>query len=278
MFWIVMLFTSLLSYAQSPTLADAQKAYLASNWVEAAQFFDTVCPQLEEAKKAECHLWTLLSLSQTGRVEDFSKAIKKLDSLIQVTSPRDPIYTDLYMTKAQFELYLNKFNLSVASLKHAVETSKASQYPVLLKVCQAIEKAYPKPEVQEICAQLRAPNSTANASSSFEMPLLSSSTSISSSSSSSSLSSSSSSSLSSGSNKNGWVLQLGAFSLKENASLLADNLKKRNISSQIREKHISERTLYLVQSKAFESEEAANEYGEKVFTPLNMEFRALKSE
>lgn len=266
MFWIVMLFTSLLSYAQSPTLADAQKAYLSSNWVEAAQFFDTVCPQLEEAKKAECHLWTLLSLSQTGRVEDFSKAIKKLDSLIQVTSPRDPIYTDLYMTKAQFELYLNKFNLSVASLKHAVETSKASQYPVLLKVCQAVEKAYPKPEVQEICAQLRAPNSTANASSSFEMPLLSSSTPISSSSSSSSFSA------------NGWVLQLGAFSLKENASLLADNLKKRNISSQIREKHISERTLYLVQSKAFESEDAANEYGEKVFTPLNMEFRALKSE
>lgn len=262
MFWIMILFASIFSFAQSPTLADAQKAYLSANWVEAAQFFDAVCPQLEDKKKPECHLWTLLSLSQTGRVEDFSKAIKKLDSLIQVTSPSDPIYTDLYMTKAQFELYLNKFNLSVASLKHAVETSKASQYPVLLKVCQAVEKAYPKPEVQEICNQLKDPSSTAKVSSSFEIATVSSSTPT----------SSSSSILTE------WTLQLGAFSLKENASLLAENLKKRNVPSQIREKKISEKTLYLVQSKRFESEEAALEYGEKTFIPLNMEFRALKWE
>jgi hypothetical protein len=55
-------------------------------------------------------------------------------------------------------------------------------------------------------------------------------------------------------------------------------LKKRKISTQIKEKIISEKTLYLVQTLPFTSESEAIEYGKKIFTPLNMEFRALKWE
>lgn len=277
MFRFILLFSIALSYAQTITLADAQKAYLSANWAEAAKLFSTVCPQLEKGKQPECVLWTILSLSQTGRMEDFSTAIKKLDSLIQTSSPQDPIYTDLYMTKAQFELYLNKYDLSVISLRHAIETSRVSQHPVLLKVCSAIEKAYRKPEVQALCLKLQPKNDTLTSiSSSF---IASSSSTITARSSSTILPSSSSlTQQNTISNKKKWVLQLGAFSQKENAALLVDNLKKRKISTQIKEKIISEKTLYLVQTLPFTSESEAIEYGKKFFTPLNMEFRALKWE
>lgn len=265
MFRILLLFVITLSYAQTVSLADAQKAYLSANWSEAAKLFNTVCPQLDKDKQSECVLWTILSLSQTGKMEDFSSAIKKLDSLIQVSSPQEAIYTDLYMTKAQFELYLNKLDLSVISLKHAIETSRPSQHAVLLKVCSAIEKAYNKPEVKELCLKLQPSDEVHTTLSS------------------SVIGSSSSNVVTNVPSKDvpsmeEWVLQLGAFSQKKNALLLVNNLKKRNISTQIREKIVSEKTLYLVQSKPFNSESEAIDYGKKIFTPLNMEFRALKWE
>jgi len=265
MFRILLLFIITLSYAQTVSLADAQKAYLSANWSEAAKLFNSACPQLDKSKQPECVLWNILSLSQTGKMEDFSNAIKKLDSLIQVTSPQEPIYTDLYMTKAQFELYLNKLDLSVISLRHAIETSQPSQHAVLLKVCSAIEKAYNKTEVKELCLKLQ-PSNEVNTTFSSSV-----------------IASSSSNIVANVPSKDvpsmeEWVLQLGAFSQKENALLLVNNLKKRNISAQIKEKIVSEKTLYLVQSKPFNSESEAIDYGKKFFTPLNMEFRALKWE
>jgi hypothetical protein len=276
MFRILLLFVITLSYAQTVSLADAQKAYLSANWSEAAKLFNTVCPQLDKDKQSECVLWTILSLSQTGKMEDFSSAIKKLDSLIQVSSPQEAIYTDLYMTKAQFELYLNKLDLSVISLKHAIETSRPSQHAVLLKVCSAIEKAYNKPEVKELCLKLQPSDEVHTTLSSSVIGSSSSNVPRSSSSSSSNV-------VTNVPSKDvpsmeEWILQLGAFSQKENALLLINNLKKRNISTQIREKIVSEKTLYLVQSKPFNSESEAIDYGKKFFTPLNMEFRALKWE
>lgn len=281
MFRILLLFIITLSYAQTVSLADAQKAYLSGNWSDAAKLFNNVCPQLDKSKQSECVLWTILSLSQTGKMEDFSSAIKKLDSLIHVSSPQEPIYTDLYMTKAQFELYLNKLDLSVISLRHAIETSRPSQHAVLLKVCSAIEKAYNKPEVKELCLKLQPSDEVHTTLSSSAIGC--SSSNVVPSSSSSIIPSSSSNAVASAPSKSvpsmeEWVLQLGAFSQKENALLLVNNLKKRNISAQIREKKISEKTLYLVQSKPFISESEAIDYGKKIFTPLNMEFRALKWE
>ena len=54
MFRFILLFSIALSYAQTITLADAQKAYLSANWAEAAKLFSTVCPQLEKGKQPEC--------------------------------------------------------------------------------------------------------------------------------------------------------------------------------------------------------------------------------
>ena len=73
------------SFAQ--TKADAQKAYVAGKWQEAATAYEAACPKEPDSLKTECLLWNVLALSQTGNAKDFSKAGKRLDSLIQKTSP-----------------------------------------------------------------------------------------------------------------------------------------------------------------------------------------------
>ncbi len=73
--------------AFAQTKADAQKAYVAGKWQEAAAAYETACPKEPDSLKTECLLWNVLALSQTGNAKDFSKAGKRLDSLIQKTSP-----------------------------------------------------------------------------------------------------------------------------------------------------------------------------------------------
>ena len=52
MFRILLLFIITLSYAQTVSLADAQKAYLSANWSEAGKLFNTVGPQLDKSKQS----------------------------------------------------------------------------------------------------------------------------------------------------------------------------------------------------------------------------------
>ena len=84
------------SFAQAaPTLASAQKAYVEGKWKDAAAAYEVVCPTQPDSSRTECFLWNVLALSQTGVSADFSKAGKRLDSLIETTSPQKAIYADL---------------------------------------------------------------------------------------------------------------------------------------------------------------------------------------
>ena len=124
-FWFVfclLIFCSAYSY----TLADAEKAYVAKNWVLANTAYAEVCPTLEGNKQIACAYWQILALSQTGKSREFQKAGEMLDSLIQKISPRDTLYSDLVMTRAQFEIYLKKYAKARESLLHTKETSKDS--------------------------------------------------------------------------------------------------------------------------------------------------------
>ena len=89
--------------AASATVEDAQKAYLSGDWIRAAESFEAACPALEAKARSECALWGVLARSQAGNAKDFSLAIKKLDSLIFATPDSLPVFSDLYMTRAQFE-------------------------------------------------------------------------------------------------------------------------------------------------------------------------------
>ena len=133
-------FATTASFAEAaPTLATAQKAYVNGNWKVAAAAYEQVCPNEPENTRTECYLWNVLALSQTGIAADFSKAGKRLDSLIDKTNPQQAIYADLMMTKAQFQMYLGRYNKAAESLVHAIETSQPHQVTVLQKVCVAVQ-------------------------------------------------------------------------------------------------------------------------------------------
>ena len=252
----------------TPTLASAQKAYVAGDWKLATSSFNAVCPTLPENERAECALWGILALSQTGNSADFTHAALRLDSLIQASSPKTRVYSDLYMTKAQFELYLGKNDKAFASWKQAYEAAEPHQYAVLSQVCESIQKNYTNEEVSEYCGKVKKAQTTSTASASSSSASVIAIT--------KEASSSSVSSESLEPTKSGWVIQLGAFSLHESAQIMVDNFKKRNISVRIAEKIASGKTLYLVQTPLFPTREAAVDYGARTFAPLNLDFIPVK--
>lgn len=264
------------------TMADAQKAYVAGNWKTAAANYEQVCPTLADTAQAECLLWNVLALSQTGVAADFSKAGKRLDSLISQTNPQKPVYADLMMTKAQFQLYLGRHDRAAEALIHAIETAQPHHIPVLQKVCTAVQARVKNENLNESCKKLSTPEflnkpeppmavqptpavSAPEKQNETNPPTISKPAST--------QSSAPQANPSNGSEV--WILQLGAFGVRDNAELLVKNLKKRGIVSKIEEKPGENKILYIVQTGDFENKEKANEFGEQKLTPLNVEYRAF---
>lgn len=282
-----------ISEVKAVTLADAQKAYVAGNWKLAVEAYEQVCPSLDETAKTECYLWNILALSQTGVAKDFSKAGKRLDSLIQKTNPQHPVYADLIMTKAQFQMYLDKYDNAAESLVHAIESSNENQKPVLQKICVAMQAKVKKENLNEACENLKktgvpsaavqnAPAPTATSSTTdisvtnTETPKVSSSAPNAIPESSAQAAKASTAASSATQAKPYWFLQLGAFGLKSNADILVNNLKKRGIASSIEERQGETKTLFVVQTGNFETKEQAVDFGAQKLTPLNIEFRAMQ--
>ena len=141
-------------FAQAPTMADAQKAYVAGQWKEAATAYEQVCPTVADTAKTECYLWSILALSQTGSADDFRKSGRRLDSLIKETNPQKSIYSDLLMTRAQFQMYLGKFDNAGKALISAIETSGPQQRVALQKVCSAVQPRAKSAMLDSACAKL----------------------------------------------------------------------------------------------------------------------------
>ena len=272
------------AFAQS--MADAQKAYVAGNWKQAATSFEQACPKQPADSRTECYLWNVLALSQTGNANDFAKAGKRLDSLIEKTNPQKKVYADLMMTRAQFQLYLGKYENAANALVHAIETSKPEHAPVLQKVCTAVQAKIKQDNLTEACSNLgkeqpaktavaqepapkqaAAPANTASkaAPAVIDLPDFDSDETAKKSAPASAVQPQQGES---------WTLQLGAFSMKSNAEALVENLKKRKIPCNIVEQPQESRTLYVVQSGDFVSKEKAVDYGARELSPLNVDFRA----
>lgn len=290
------------------TLEDAQKAYVSGNWKTAAESFEAVCPTLDISKRSECALWGVLSRSQIGNSKDFSIAKKRLDSLIIATPDSLPVIADLYMTRAQFELYLKRADLSQKSLRTAANKAKPNQLAVIHQVCQSLYKANPTDSVHSLCAEIErkksgigesAPTSTASSSAATAVlasDSLSSSTVTISSSSISAVAISSAADSVKPANSTAttvsapaaipaptasgevWALQLGAFSILANAEMLVNSLKAKKIDAQIIEFQTDEKTLFQVQTGRFPSRDAAVEYGSKTLSSHNLEFQPVKKQ
>ncbi len=303
-------FATTASFAEAtPTLATAQKAYVSGKWKEAAAAYEQVCPTQADSTRTECYLWNILALSQTGVAADFSKAGKRLDSLIDKTSTQKPIYADLMMTKAQFQMYLGRYNKAAESLIHAIETSQPHQVTVLQKVCSAVRERTRNEELNEACNNLGKPKvakpanaSTTEQAKATNAPAKASTTSATATSTAATTNAPAASAAAtptaatttattaapkvtvpaetkseqSAGTSSAWQLQLGAFGVKSNADLLVNNLKKRNIACTITENTLeSGKTLYIVRTGPFDTKENAVDYGAKKLAPINVEFQPM---
>ena len=154
---IILAFFATATFAQ--TIADAQKAYVAGNWKEAAAAYEAACPKEPDSSRAECYLWNVLALSQMGSAQSFKIAGNRLDSLIKTTNPQRAIYADLMMTSAQFRLYLGKYDKAAEDLIQAIETSHPHQAIVLQKVCKAVKAKVKSEDLNDRCNLLNNPDS-----------------------------------------------------------------------------------------------------------------------
>lgn len=281
------------------TIADAQKAYVAGNWKQAATLFEQVCPNEPDSVRTECYLWNVLALSQIGAAKDFSKAGKRLDSLINKTNPQKAVYADLMMTKAQFQLYMGRNEKAAEALIHAIETSQPHQAVVLQKVCSVVQSKVKNPTLDETCKRLSEPSvqaepahepETTPAASEKTEQTVPNSVEVPAQQAKKAEETKPNEQpaavapapvvqpvkTESGNNaKEYWILQLGAFGMKSNADLLVNNLKKQGITGSIEERVGETKTLYLVQTGKFETKENAIDFGAKKLAPLNVEFRAI---
>ena len=300
-------FATTASFAEAaPTLATAQKAYVNGNWKVAAAAYEQVCPNEPENTRTECYLWNVLALSQTGIAADFSKAGKRLDSLIDKTNPQQAIYADLMMTKAQFQMYLGRYNKAAESLVHAIETSQPHQVTVLQKVCVAVQDRAHSEDLNEACKNLGNPEAMKQAATKREQAQIEQAKAeqVASTAPQASTTPATNNDAAKATEskvaapaatvataepaqtkapeakpaeaKSAWQLQLGAFGVKSNADLLVDNLKKRNIACTISQNTLeSGKVLYIVRTGPFDTKESAVDYGAKKLAPLNVEFRPM---
>lgn len=289
-------------------MADAQKAYVAGQWKEAATAYEQVCPTVADTAKTECYLWSILALSQTGSADDFKKSGRRLDSLIKETNPQKSIYSDLLMTRAQFQMYLGKFDNAGKALISAIETSGPQQRVALQKVCGAVQPRAKSAMLDSACAKLNA-----NAASAPETavptpaattpavpatapvataPVTASSSSIAAAIPVSSGTVATQPEIAAPSTdtttktastpavavppQGAWSLQLGAFGVKANAELLIKNMKKRGIVCQIEERTGATKTLYIVSIPGFSTKEAAVDYGAQKLAPIKVDFQPVK--
>ena len=286
------LFTILASAAFAQTMADAQKAYVAGNWKEAADAYEVACPKEADSARAECYLWNVLALSQTGNAAAFKTAGKRLDSLIQTTNPQKAIYADLMMTSAQFKLYLGKYEKAAEDLIQAIETSHPHQVVVLQKVCQAVKAKVKSEDLNDRCNLLSNPDSlkavqTAKVASAtqpaakpvapepapaVEQPKAAPApapTPV------AAPTPATAPAPAATPSAEYWTLQLGAFGTKTNADLLVTNLKKQKVTCTIIEQPRGEKILYLVQTGRFETKDQAVDFAANKLAPLKIEYQPL---
>ena len=292
--------------ATVPTLADAHKAYVAGNWKEAADAYEVACPKEPDSLRAECYLWDILALSQTGNSKLFKVAGHRLDSLINTTSPEKLVYSEMLLTKAQFMLYMGKNARAAEILIQAIDNSKPEQAVVLQKVCSAVLSRAPHQDLDAKCKSVKDSSlyKTAQAKPAQTKPAQASPAAVPEPKPVAAAPATPAATpakpvapapvveptptpvpkpapkpetkIPDGAPY--WTLQLGAFGVEANAKLLAENMQKQGLESRIETRIGETRTLFLVQTGKFPTREAAMDFGAQKLAPLKMDFQAVQKE
>lgn len=298
LFFILFALLSTSSLAQ--TLTDAHKAYVAGNWKEAADAYEVACPKEPDSLRAECYLWDILALSQTGNTKLFKVAGHRLDSLINTTSPEKPVYSEMLLTKAQFMLYMGKNARAAEILIQAIDNSKPEQAVVLQKVCSAVLSRTPHQDLDTKCKSIKDSSlyKTAQAKPAQTKPVQASPAAVPEPKPVAATSTAPAKPVAPAPEVEPtptpapkpapktetkildgapyWTLQLGAFGVEANAKLLAENMQKQGLESRIETRIGETRTLFLVQTGKFPTKEAALDFGAQKLAPLKMDFQAVQ--
>lgn len=286
------------------TLTEAHKAYVAGNWKEAADAYEVACPKEPDSLRAECYLWDILALSQTGNSKLFKVAGHRLDSLINTTSPEKPVYSEMLLTKAQFMLYMGKNARAAEILIQAIDNSKPEQAVVLQKVCSAVLSRTPHQDLDTKCKSVKDSSlyKTAQAKPAQTKPAQASPAAAPEPKPVAAAPATPAATpakpvapapvveptptpvpkpapkpetkIPDGAPY--WTLQLGAFGVEANAKLLAENMQKQGLESRIETRIGETRTLFLVQTGKFPTKEAALDFGAQKLAPLKMDFQAIQ--
>lgn len=298
------LFTLLSTSILAQTLADAHKAYVAGNWKEAADAYEVACPKEPDSLRAECYLWDILALSQTGNSKLFKVAGHRLDSLINTTSPEKSVYSEMLLTKAQFMLYMGKNARAAEILIQAIDNSKPEQAVVLQKVCSAVLSRAPHQDLDVKCKSVKDSSlyKTAQAKPAQTKPAQASPAAVPEPKPVAAAPATPAATpakpvapapvveptptpapkpapkpetkIPDGAPY--WTLQLGAFGVEANAKLLAENMQKQGLESRIETRIGETHTLFLVQTGKFPTKEAAMDFGAQKLAPLKMDFQAVQ--
>jgi cell division protein FtsN len=294
------LFTLLSTSLLAQTLADAHKAYVAGNWKEAADAYEVACPKEPDSLRAECYLWDILALSQTGNSKLFKVAGHRLDSLINTTSPEKSVYSEMLLTKAQFMLYMGKNARAAEILIQAIDNSKPEQAVVLQKVCSAVLSRAPHQDLDVKCKSVKDSSlyKTAQAKPAQTKPAQASPAAVPEPKPVAAAPATPAKPVAPApvveptptpapkpapkpettipDGAPYWTLQLGAFGVEANAKLLAENMQKQGLESRIETRIGETRTLFLVQTGKFPTKEAAMDFGAQKLAPLKMDFQAVQ--
>lgn len=277
------------THGESPLLA-AQKLYATKHWSEAAAAYENACAVLPKVEKVPCRHWSVLALVQTGSPEDFWKASARLDTLLSMTEPENAYFAELLLTRSRLHLMQGNLHQSIRTWKMAASSAAADLQLPLFQLCDDISKQ--DSVLLNECSRFRPKDSTLVALDRVRIApnpaFRSSSSSATALSSSVSLSSSSMAPISSTATavvtppvpsktmaQGKWALQVGAFGMQENATTQVQNLKKQKIVGRIVEKAGKNRTLFLVLTGNFATKQEAQDYGQKVLTPLKLDFQAV---
>jgi len=270
---------------ESPLL-NAQRLYEQGSWNRAAEAYEQACGPLPKIEKVSCRHWSVLALSQTGLPEDFWKATSRLDTLLSMTEPENPYFAELLLSRSRLHLMQGNTLQATRTWKMASAAASTSLAIPLFQLCedialtdttgtQAKECARIKPKDSGLLATARVvtvPNPAFRSSSSSAMVFSSSSNFSPSSSSSAPVSKQPAPATPA---QSGWVLQLGAFGVQDNATLQLENLKKQKIRARIIEKAGKGRTLYIVQTEPFATRQEAQDYATKTLEPLKLKYQVL---
>lgn len=247
------------------SLRQADSLFALGKWNNAQIAYEAQCPQVPVAKRLYCNLQAIRALGESPSGID--GALARLDSLLIRMEPEDRGYGDYLQVQTLLHIRKRDGEKAYKSWKLAKDASLPGQDESLKALCIQIRSLWKDSTLSADCNRLKplskqltqalSPTSTASGSSAKNT---------------------SSSAFQSTIGESSWVLQFGAFSNKDNAELLLQNLKSRKVPSRIVTRNSADRVLYLVQTEPFASKTLALEYGQKNLTPLGLDYQSLPSQ